>query len=125
MFTMVQRFSILLSIATLAFAAAPAAAPASSHTVTLHSTGTAQQAFGPPALRESRFGGFRGYRGYRRPTYGSRYRYHRGHPFLRGLFFGWLLSHLFGGGFPIFPFLMLGLLFLMLRRRRRAVYRPW
>lgn len=33
-----------------------------------------------------------------------------------------LLSHFFGGGFPLFPFVLLAFAFLMLRRRRRPRY---
>jgi hypothetical protein len=66
------------------------------------------------------FGGFgRSYRSYRSPGYGYRYRTRRGHGFLHGLFWGWMLSHFFGGGFPLGWLLLVGLAVLLLRRRRR------
>jgi uncharacterized membrane protein len=78
--------------------------------------------------------GFGGYRGSSRRGFGSGGRYgyrrpHRGHGFLRGLFhglfWGWLLSHLFGGGFPlILPLLLLVVVLVAMRRRRpRPSYR--
>lgn len=105
----------VLGAATLAVAAAPAPAPAAAAI-----TPAAAIVHGG-VVRQARLGrsfGSRGY-GYRRAPYGYR---RRGHPFLRGLFFGWLLSHFFGGGFPLFPFVLLGFGFLMLRRRRRPRY---
>jgi uncharacterized membrane protein len=78
--------------------------------------------------------GFGGYRGSSRRGFGSggRYGYRRargGRGFLRGLFhglfWGWLLSHLFGGGFPlILPLLLLVVVLVAMRRRRpRPSYR--
>lgn len=62
--------------------------------------------------------GFGG-RGYGRPGFGFG---RRGHGFVHGLFWGFLLGHWFsGGGFPVFPFLLLGLFaWFALRSRRRS-----
>lgn len=97
--------------------------------------GTAPAAAAPPTLASGteialHVGGFGGHalsygrRSYRPYGYGygrSRYGFgRRGHGFLHGLFVGWFLSHLFGGGIPLFPLLLLALaLFLFARRRRR------
>jgi len=110
------RLAAVLGTVALAVAAAPAPVRAAA-------TPAAAIVHGG-VVRQARLGrsfGSRGYgyRSYRRAPYG--YRRH-GHPFLRGLFFGWLLSHFFGGGFPLFPFVLLGFAFLMLRRRRRPRY---
>ena len=114
------RLAIVLALAALSSGAAPPAAPAATPTAALVQSGVVRQA------RLSRGFGTRGYPTYRRAPYSYRrapYGYHRrGHPFLRGLFFGWLLSHFFGGGFPLFPFVLLGLAFLILRRSRRRRY---
>lgn len=113
---MSARLAAVLGALTLAFAAAPAPAPAA--------TTPAAAIVHGGVVRQARLGRSFGSRGYgyrssRRAPYG--YRRH-GHPFLRGLFFGWLLSHFFGGGFPLFPFVLLGFAFLMLRRRRGPRY---
>ena len=113
---MSARLAAVLGAMALAVAAAPApAAAAVTPAAAIVHTGVVRQA------RLGRGFGSRsyGYRSYRRAPYGYG---RRGHPFLRGLFFGWLISHLFGGGFPLFPFLLLGFGFLMLRRRRRPRY---
>ena len=116
---MSTRLAAALGAVALSTAAFPAAAPAAPATpaATIVHSGAVQQA------RLGRGFGARGYGrspySYRRAPYGYR---RRGHPFLRGLFFGWLLSHFVGGGFPLFPFLLLGFAFLMLRRRRRPRY---
>ena len=119
---MSARLAMVLGTLALALPAAPAAAapspvPAATPVAALVHTAVARQA------RLGRGFGSRGYGrspySYRRSPYG--YRRH-GHPFLRGLFFGWLLSHFFGGGFPLFPFVLLGIAILVLRRRRRPRY---
>lgn len=70
------------------------------------------------------FRGFgRSYRSYRYPRYGYHpYRYRRGRGFLHGLFWGWVLSHFFGGGFPFGWLLLLGFAWVLLRRRRRRSF---
>jgi hypothetical protein len=119
-----RRLAAILGALTLTAGAVPASAVASAPPVRIAAAHVGAQ--------QSRLGrGFGGgfssrpsYRSYRRAPYG--YRRSRGHPFLRGLFVGWLLSHLFRGGFPLFPFLLLGIVVLMLRRRRRRpAYGPW
>ena len=114
------RLAIVLALAAFSIGAAAPAAPAATPTAALVQTGVVRQA------RLGRGFGTRGYPSYRRSPYSYRrapYGYRRpGHPFLRGLFFGWLLSHFFGGGFPLFPFVLLGLAFFMLRRSRRHRY---
>jgi uncharacterized membrane protein len=111
---------IVITIALICALAAPAAAAAPVPTPLTSSAGHAELAgFGGARSR-----GF-GYRpranpfrtGYGRRGYGySR----RGHGFLHGLFWGWFLGHfLFGGGFPVFPFLVLLIIWAMLRSRRR------
>ncbi|MDX6727983.1 MAG: hypothetical protein QOK49_2788 [Baekduia sp.] len=83
----------------------------------------------------ARIGGFRS-RGFgngysSRRGFGSRgYGRRRGHGFLRGLFhglfWGWLLSHFFGGGFPLFlPLLLILVLLVALRRRRPPPQPRW
>jgi hypothetical protein len=67
-------------------------------------------------------GGRRGFgrspRGFGRRGNGSRFFRN----ILHGLFLGWLLSHLFGGGFPlILPLIGLALLLLFALRRRRPM----
>src|SRR5213080_2687664 len=88
------RLAIALALTALSIGAAPPAAPAATPTAALVQSGVVRQA------RLSRGFGTRGYPSYRRSPYTYRrapYGYHRrGHPFLRGLFFGWLLSHFFG-----------------------------
>lgn len=116
---------LLLSAALVA--AAPASADAAP---TAHAPAALTQLH-DGSLLASHFGGFRSSRspfsrsryGYGRPYRGFGYR--RGHPFLRGLFWGWLLSHLFRGGFPLFPLFLVAFVWLMLRRRRRRFYGPW
>jgi uncharacterized membrane protein len=114
------RLATFLGVAALALSAAPTAAPAAVRPVT--AAGTVHTG----VVRQARLGRGFGSRGYGRSPYSYRrtpYGYRRhGHPFLRGLFFGWLLSHFFGGGFPLFPFVLLGIVVLMLRRRRRPRY---
>jgi hypothetical protein len=109
-----RLLAAVLGAVALAAAAVPAVAGASAP--------PARIAAAHVGAQQSRFGrgfgtrGYRSYPSYRRPSYG--YRRH-GHPFLHGLFFGWLLSHFFGGGFPLFPLVLLGVVLLMFRRRRR------
>jgi hypothetical protein len=58
----------------------------------------------------------------RRYPYGRGYGYRpRGHGFLHGLFWGWMLSHFFRGGYgvPLWPFFLVIVLLLVSRRRRR------
>jgi hypothetical protein len=130
-----SRLLAILAVAVLIVGAPVAlAAPAGSAARTLVPAGTAVVHDGPQL---GRLGGLRsrGGGGYlsRRST-GSRRGYgtqrpRRNRGFLRGLFhgllWGWLLSHLFGGGFPLILPLML-LVFLLVagrRRRPRASYR--
>jgi hypothetical protein len=94
---------------------------------------TAAAAALPPSNQLARgFGGFG--RSYGSRSYGSRYSYGRrypygrgygyrprGHGFLHGLFWGWMLSHFFRGGYgvPLWPFFLVIVLLLVSRRRRR------
>ena len=109
--------TMALALSAAPATAAPTPAAALTPTATILHTGVARQA------RLGRGFGSRGYGrspyGYRRSPYG--YRRHS-HPFLKGLFVGWLLSHFFGGGFPLFPFVLLGIAILVMRRRRRPRY---
>ena len=93
--------------------------------LTLPAAATAAPHPAAPTAKLARFGGFgRSYRPYRPRGYGYRpHRYRRGHGFLHGLFWGWMLSHFFGGGFALFWIVLLAFAWLMVRQRRgRAGY---
>jgi predicted lipid-binding transport protein (Tim44 family) len=123
-----RRLALALSCALLALAApAVTAAPVHARTATAVHDGTqeARLGFGSRGL------GYRRYssrRSSRYPGHGTRPRRSRG--FLRGLFhglfWGWVLSHFFGGGFPlVLPLLLLVLLVAMTRRRRPPAPYRW
>jgi hypothetical protein len=129
------RLVALLACAVLA-AGAAAGGAAMAATTTPRAPGltatTPVVADGPQQARLG-FGsrGFGSRRTYsRRPTIGYRPRARRGRGFLRGLFhglfWGWLLSHFFGGGFPlVLPLLALVFLLMATRRRRPPMSHRW
>jgi uncharacterized membrane protein len=121
-----------LAAALVLVAAMPAVAPArASHApavVTDAGTLVARGGFGRG------FGGRSFGRGYRPRSYPRSYGRRgpspfsrRGRGFLHGLFWGFLLGHWFsGGGFPIFPFVLLALFaWAASRRRRRRMRYGW
>jgi hypothetical protein len=96
--------------------AAASAAPAVARAAT-----PAAGAAPAPALAALRGRGFgSGFRSRSPRPYGyGRYRTRRhGGSFFRGVFVGWLLSHLFRGGLPLFPIFALAFLLFAARRRR-------
>ena len=122
-----SRNVLTLLAALLALAlASPVAAPASRSATTAAAAVVVQDGT-QLALRGGRgFGYGRSRYGYRPSSRYPGYRYprRRGHGFLHGLFAGWLLSHFFGGGygFPLWPFFLLFVLWMLSRRRRRRDY---
>jgi len=115
-------FATLVAVLALVLpGAATAATTTASPAPAGHVTTTA-------APQEARFGSGRGFgsrRTFRPPARSTRFRRSPGRSFFHGLFWGWMLSHFFGGGFPlVFPFLFL-LLFLMAAMRRRPRRTVW
>jgi hypothetical protein len=112
----------LLGLAVVCALVAPAGATASPVAVRAAPTAAAAPAPALGAFRSRGFGGGLRTRNSRRYPYGygygrSRARRHGG-SFFRGVFVGWLLSHLFRGGVPLFPIFVLAFLLLAVRRRR-------
>jgi|SRR4051794_6596313 hypothetical protein len=134
-----MRFAVLLACVLIALGGGGLAVAAT--TTTTPKPAPALQQQGGSGVNEARGFGSRGFGrspsfNRRRPGFGRRYtdrRRTRGTGFLRGLFhglfWGWLLSHFFGGGFPlIFPLLLLVVFFAMTRRARRPrrpTYGAW
>jgi hypothetical protein len=127
----VRRLAALLAVGLLALVPLAAAAPAGAATP---APPTAVSGGVKDGTLTARLGGFRSSRGFgtsSRRSYGARRGYgrRRGSGFLRGLFhglfWGWLLSHVFGGGFPLVLPLLLLLAFVAFRRRRPPAPYRW
>jgi hypothetical protein len=124
------RLAIALICALLATAVPVVAGP----TTAVAAPTASSAAIHAPTVLARGFGsrGFGSRRTYYRPrTRGySPYRARRGRGFLRGLFhglfWGWMLSHFFGGGFPLFlPLLLIVFLLVATRRRRPPTSYRW